>query len=233
MGCGVLGILPEKGQPVVLEKVLGLLDSMKNRGDDGTGLLFLKEKGRRLEKWAGNAQDIPEHTFDNLMNDETARMPEIVLGHARYATKGKIVLENNQPVIASKGSAMVALAMNGELSFTERWDSEAREKGIDLHKATNDAVHCAGKILAIYLEKKDIAGTLKEFYAQAFHFGGFTFLGVLCDNEKKYFFYIRDGLRPLHFMKASGLLVFFSETSHANCLGAQEIFEIKEGEAGF
>ncbi|MCX6801883.1 MAG: hypothetical protein NT067_02100, partial [Candidatus Diapherotrites archaeon] len=71
------------------------------------------------------------------------------------------------------------------------------------------------------------------FYRQAFPFGGFTFLGVLCDADKKYFFYMRDGLRPLHFTKANGLLVFFSETSHANCLGVQEIVEINAGEAGF
>ncbi|MEM0360311.1 MAG: hypothetical protein QXK06_03170, partial [Candidatus Diapherotrites archaeon] len=95
MGCGVMGIVPEKGQPVLLDKILALLDNMKNRGDDGTGILFLKGNQKRVEKWAGNAQDIPQHTFDNLMNDSIAREPELVLGHTRYATKGKIVLENN------------------------------------------------------------------------------------------------------------------------------------------
>ncbi|MEM0360426.1 MAG: hypothetical protein QXK06_03790, partial [Candidatus Diapherotrites archaeon] len=136
------------------------------------------------------------------------------------------------PVIASKGNAMVALVMNGELSFTERWHTESLEKGIDLHKASNDAAHSAGKILSIYLEKKDFSAALKEFYKQAFPFGGFTFLGAICDSDKKSFFYMRDGLRPLHFAKANGWLVFFSETSHAGCLGVQEALEISAGEIG-
>ncbi len=233
MGCGVLGIVPGKGKHVVLEKVLMLLNNMKNRGDDGTGIVFLKAEKMRLEKWAGNAGDIPRHTFDNLMNSVTARKPDVVLGHARYATKGRINLENNHPVIASKGRARVALVMNGEISFTERWKEQAEREGIDLHGSTNDAAHCAGKILSIYLNGRNMTRTLREFYKQAFPFGGFSFLGSLYDGKKKYFFYLRDGLRPLHYAQVNGWLCFFSETSHLNGLGIHEIKEVKAGEAGF
>ncbi len=233
MGCGVLGIIPGKRAHVVLEKVLLLLDNMKNRGDDGTGLVFLKGDKMRLEKWAGNAGDIPRHTFDNLMNSVTARKPEVVLGHARYATKGRINLENNHPVIASRGRVRVALVMNGELSFTERWAEESKNNGIDLHGSTNDAAHSAGKILSLYIEKKKIGSALQEFYKQAFPFGGFSFLGSLYDGKKKFFFYLRDGLRPLHYAKVNSWLCFFSETSHLNGLGFHEIKEVKAGEVGF
>jgi len=232
MGCGVLGIIPDKGRIVLLDKVLTLLDNMKNRGDDGTGVLFLKSGKMRLEKWTGNAQDLPRHTFDNLMNSKTARRPDVVLGHARYATKGKINLDNIHPVIASKGKKMVTLVANGEISFTDRWAKEAEENGIDLHGSTNDMAHAAAKILSNYLQKESTSFALKEFYKQAFPFGAFSFIGVIMDGSKKNFFYMREGMKPLHYSKINGWTCFFSETGHLNGLGINEIKSVKPGEIG-
>jgi len=232
MGCGVLGIVPKKGQTIQLEKVLTLLDNMKNRGDDGTGVLFIKGNKIRLEKWAGNAQDIPRYTFDNLMNSKSARKPELLLGHTRYATKGKITLDNNHPVIASKGKTMISLVANGEISFAERWGELAEQEGIDLHASTNDFAFSAGKILSLYLEKKSLSSALQEFYKQAFPFGAFTVLGMLRENKKKKFFYLREGMKPLHFATVNNALFYFSETSHLQGLGIHKINSVKPGEIG-
>ncbi len=231
MGCGVLAVLPGK-KGFVLEKILQVLESEKNRGDDGSGLLFLKNGKFIVEKWAGTARDIPRHVFDNLMNSPTARKAELVLGHARYATKGKINLDNNHPVIASKGNTSIAIVMNGEVSFTERWRETALSKGIDLHGSTNDSVACAAKILMEFIEGRHLNNALLEFYKQAFPFGGFTILGALIEGKKGHFFYLREGLRPLHFTEFNGSRIFFSETSHARGLGEAKALEVPAGSIG-
>ncbi len=231
MGCSVLGIVPGR-KGFVLEKVLHVLEKEKNRGDDGSGLLFLKNGKFIVEKWAGTARDIPRHVFDNLMNSPIARKPELVLGHARYATKGKINLDNNHPAMATREKCAVAVVMNGEISFTSRWGKEAEKEGIDMHGSTTDSARCAAKILMEYAGRGKLGEALTEFYRQAFPFGGFTILGMLADGKKQFFFFIREGLRPLHCAEFNDSRIFFSETSHVRELGEVKVKEVPAGTIG-
>jgi amidophosphoribosyltransferase len=242
MGCGVVGVLPfrEVETREALGLTIELLENCRNRGEDGTGLLLygrgLFPQLFHLEKWFGSAYEIPKHLYELNLSHH----PEVLLGHTRYATRGVIAEENIHPVWASysksspKREINLFLVMNGEVSFTDRWIERAEAQGINLHGSTTDTTGCAGLILSLYLDQQDLKAVLTEFYKQAFPFGGFTILGLLIDGDEASFFFLRDGMRPLHAARYEGFSLFVSETKPLTSLGLsyEEIEVIPPGAVG-
>jgi amidophosphoribosyltransferase len=241
MGCGIVGVLPlaEVEMRDALGLAIELLESCRNRGEDGTGLLLygqgLFPQLFHIEKWFGSAYEIPQSLYELNLEHH----PEAILGHTRYATRGVINEENIHPVWANYSEPdrdyHLFLVMNGEISFTERWRRRVESQGIHLHGSTTDTAGCAGYLLQLYLEKRDLGNALTEFYKQAFPFGGFSILGLLLDGSEAYFLYLRDGMRPLHAAHYKDHHVFVSETKPLTGLGLlyDEIGVIPAGSAGF
>jgi amidophosphoribosyltransferase len=234
MGCGVAALVSEHPEHYVSSStLLYVLENAKNRGDDGTGILLYRPNRMLIKKWLGTAKDMPGEIASELKRSPTANSAMVALGHARYATYSVINLANNHPVLATYGTShKLALVMNGEISFTERWLSEASKHGIDLHGSDVDTAHCAAKILLEVLRTQSFASALLEFFKQAYPFGGFTILGLYASPKHSFFFYMRDGLRPLYTAKSAATRLFFSETSHVNGLPVTNIKEVKPCEIG-
>lgn len=187
---------------------LKLLDDSKNRGDDGTGLLVAKDGKYQVEKWLGTAGNCPP----GISQLEIVESPQCILGHTRYATAGERLLANIHPVRASLKDTKLFLVMNGELSFTPRWRQESENMGIKFDNSTTDSSDACGRILTIFKKTGNVAEACREFYTQAFPFGGFTILGFLLARNNSYFFYMREGMRPLYKAYFDHTVLFTSET---------------------
>lgn len=235
--CGVAGIINPGCGTASPDLALKILSRLRNRGSDGTGLLVVGEKGSSLQRWGGDAAAIPAPARNAL--ERSAHDPiHLCLGHVRYATTGTTAQTNIHPAVAmlERGSGRrpvrLSLVMNGEVSFTEPWRAEAARDGIEMGNAQTDSATCAGRILTHYLRSSELPAALVAFYKEAFPLGGFTILGLLEDKERS-FFYLRDGLRPLHMTRVGSMLVFASETAHLTGLEhADEPVSIPAGEIG-
>lgn len=224
--CGVVGLISPARAPegLAVEQALRLLYASRNRGEDGSG--FLLHDGKTyVERWLGPASEGP------LTELRSFKSPQLILAHARYATAGRVALENIHPAEASFGDVKLYLVMNGEVSFTSRWRRAA--EGFRLFGGT-DATDCAARILSLYLEQRDLGRALAQFYREAFPFGGFTILGLLEAGDETLFFHLRDGMRPLHHAVYRGFELFTSETRPLADLGAplEEIEPVPPGEVG-
>lgn len=224
--CGVVGLIspPKPPEGLAIELALRLLHDSRNRGEDGSGF-FIYGDNTHIERWLGPAYEGPLGRLRRFKD------PRLILAHARYATAGRVSLENIHPAEASFGDVKLYLVMNGEVSFTARWRRAAR--GLELFGKT-DATDCAAKILSLYLEHRDLCRALAEFCREAFPFGGFTILGLIDSGGRASFFYLRDGLRPLHRAIYKGFELFASETRPLTDLGVplEEIASVPPGEAG-
>lgn len=237
--CGVVGVLPAADRSndslSLLNHALAILDQSRNRGSDGTGILVRNNVGICSQRWLGAGKEIPADSYHRLQRWATKSPLELILGHVRYATVGKASIENVHPAIASQGKVRVAIVMNGEVSFTTAWWQDALRRGIDLGAAHTDSAACAGHILSRYLEERDPREALISFYKEAFPFGGFTILGLIEDEDRAYFFYLRDGLHPLHRVKIGSTWFFASETAHLGEVSAghgERVRSVPAGEIG-
>lgn len=226
--CGVVGLIspPKPPEGLAVELALRLLHDSRNRGEDGSGFLIHGEDDTRVERWLGPAYEGP------LGRLRQFKGPRLILAHARYATAGEVALENIHPAEAGYGGLKLHLVMNGEVFSSARWRRAA--KGLELFGKT-DATDCAAKVLSLYLEHRDLGRALAEFYREAFPFGGFTILGLLIgEGEAPAFFYLRDGLRPLHRAIYKGFELFASETRPLTDLGIpwEEVEPIPPGVIG-
>ncbi|MCI2424764.1 hypothetical protein LM599_01865 [Candidatus Acetothermia bacterium] len=237
--CGIMGIVGSENGSSHLSLALQVLEQLSNRGSDGTGLMVNRDQEFHIERWKGTAATIPAQGLHNLQRFAHDRV-DLYLGHVRYATAGAATNENIHPAVAigrssgRKGSSRIAIVMNGEISFTARWRSTTADRGIDSGSAQTDSVDCAGRILSHYHSLGDLPAALVAFYKEAFPFGGFSILGSLVENKKAYFFYLRDGLRPLYMAKAGSAYLFVSETAHLIKVGIKRknIVSIPPGEIG-
>ena len=237
--CGVVGILPQadcnNDSLSLLQRALVILDQSRNRGSDGTGILVRNNDGICSRRWLGAGKEIPAESYHHLQSKAMTSPLELILGHVRYATVGKANIENVHPAIAYQDKSRVAIVMNGEVSFTTGWWQEATRQGIDLGAAHTDSAACAGHILSLYLETGDPREALTTFYREAFPFGGFTILGLIEDGKSAFFFYLHDGLHPLHRIDIGSTWFFASETAHLVEISAgqeEKIESVPAGEIG-
>lgn len=228
--CGVVGLIaPEQTQEeLAVELTLRLLHDSRNRGEDGSGFLiykrFISKDHTQVERWLGSAYEGP------LTLLRSFKSPQLILAHARYATAGRVSLENIHPAQVNCDNVKIYLVMNGEVSFTKRW-----RQAIEFdYEGETDTTDCAARILSFYLEHRDLNQALAEFYREAFPFGGFTILGLLEDKGEAFFFYLRDGMRPLHRAQFRGFYLFTSETAPLTSLDIplEDIMIIPPGEVG-
>lgn len=217
--CAVFGIWgdPEAGRMTYLG-----LYAQQHRGQESAGIVTLKEQNHIQHKGLGLVGEVfPEDQLQRLQGHAG-------IGHVRYSTTGKNLLNNAQPITASLHNGPMAIAHNGNIVNSQQIRNKLIEEGA-IFQGTNDT-ECLLHMLA-RKSSSDVVQALKESMPQL---EGAYSMVVL---NKDRLIAIRDprGFRPLvlghRFLDGGGFsYVIASETCAFDLIGAKFVREIEPGE---
>jgi amidophosphoribosyltransferase len=219
--CGVVAIYahPEA------EKLAYLgLHALQHRGQESAGIVSSNGLTLQPHRAMGLVADIfTEEVLAKLRGS-------LAIGHTRYSTAGDSALFNAQPITVQSNKGMIALAHNGNLVNAAEIRSRLEAQGSIFQ--TNSDTEVIVHLIALSKEH-----TLPEAIADALRRVEGAFSLVILSADRM--FAVRDprGFRPLamgRIPRQEGLkqdtIVFASETSAFDLIGASYEREVKPGE---
>src|SRR6202451_727244 len=219
--CGVVAIYahPEA------EKLSYLgLHALQHRGQEAAGIVTSDVMTLHVHKAMGLVADIfVEEVLAQLRGT-------LAIGHTRYSTAGDSALLNAQPIMVQSNKGMMALAHNGNLVNAQ--EIRGRLEGQGSIFQTNSDTEVIVHLIALSKEQ-----TLPEAMADALRKVEGAFSLVMMSNDR--IFAVRDprGFRPLAMGRIPArpgdkqdTIVFASETSAFDLIGADSVRDVKPGE---
>ncbi len=218
--CGIIGIVSKDDE--VFEDAVTSLMSLQHRGQDACGIVT----NVKDEFFTKKEMDAVHRVFK--ARDANLLQGKMGIGHTRYATQGKGMLCDAQP-LTTKINPKVAMAQNGNTINYFDLKEEFQKKGKHLETSVDGEV-----LLRIFAEHYEQHG---DFFAAAKHFmdkvrGAYSIVGMIAD---KGIFAIRDprGIRPLVLGKRGDSYIFASETVAFQVIDHDYVRDIEPGEAVF
>ncbi len=218
--CGIIGII-DKNEDVFGPVVIGL-SALQHRGQDSCGIIT----NDGTEFFIKKELDAVHRGFKK--GDANLLKGKIGLGHTRYATQGKLRLEDAQP-LSTKTSHKIALAHNGNVTNYFELKEEFLKQGRKLHTSIDSEL-----ILRIFAEHynkhEDFFMAAKKLFEKIR--GAYSIIGMI---EGKGLFAIRGphGIRPLVLGKNGDSYAFASETVAFQVIDYKFERDIDPGEAIF
>ena len=116
--CGIIGYVGQRAcKPLLLQG----LERLEYRGYDSAGLALLEADGLDYVRAVGNLQKLKQFAENHTSVSTTG------VGHTRWATHGRVSLENAHPLTGCEDSA-VAIVLNGIIeNYRELKDSLLRD----------------------------------------------------------------------------------------------------------
>ncbi|UCZ56164.1 amidophosphoribosyltransferase [Desulfurispirillum indicum] len=213
--CGIAGVY---GNPEAANHAYLSLYAFQHRGQESAGITacfpggsFSSHKGRGLVS----------EVFDQEKLNQLKGT--IAIGHNRYSTSGKAILENAQPFDIEYHRGRLSLAHNGNLVNSHLLRRELEAMGA-IFRTTNDS-----EVLLHLIARsrhEDFIETLRSVFMTVR--GAYSI--VMTDGERLYG--IRDplGIRPLILGELEEGLVLVSESCALDLMGATFIREVNPGE---
>ncbi len=216
--CGIFGIA---NHPDAAEMTRLGLFALQHRGQESAGIFVYGDGVCDLHKGMGLVADV----FPVLPPQWKKKPGTMAIGHVRYSTAGKSNISNAQPFAVEFDKWNLAIAHNGTLSDAPMWRSHLKRTGaifqgdfdteIILHIAARQ--HKAGSPPWDALE-----------YALKNVEGAYSIVALcekgLCAARDPY------GFRPLCMGRIGKTVVFASETSAFDLVGAKYERDVKPGE---
>jgi amidophosphoribosyltransferase len=244
-----------------LNKLYLLMEKQHNRGQDGAGVASVKlniEPGHPFlhrvrsanhqpiadifSKIMGEVKDLEQYQPDitqhpGLMKGHISHLGELLLGHLRYGTQGKNLIEFCHPFIKRNTIPARNLALAGNFNLVntdELFDLIGIDPG-DFQKQSDLAAMM--EVIHHFLVQGDesspgnldVAGLLKK--AVPLFDGGFT-VGGLLGNGDSFVFRDAHGIRPAYYYVSDEVVVAASERAAIRTVfnvGENEVMELMPG----
>ncbi|MEG2165790.1 MAG: amidophosphoribosyltransferase, partial [Ruthenibacterium sp.] len=218
--CGVFGVYNRGEFESVAAATYYGLYALQHRGQESCGIA-VNENGI-----------IRNHRDNGLVNEvftpevmQTLGTGKMALGHCRYGTTGTRTRANAQPLLVQHVKGAMALAHNGNLTNAEELREEF-ELGGGIFHATSDT-----EVIAYTITKERLtAPTIEDAIVSAMDRLAGAYSLVVMSQRK--LIAARDpmGFRPLCMGKLGESVIFASESSALDAIGATLIRDIAPGE---
>ena len=216
--CGVFGIANHSSAAELTR--LGLY-ALQHRGQESAGIFLLRNGKGELHKGMGLVGDV----FRKLPKEWWKTPQSMAIGHVRYSTAGSSSLVNAQPFAVELDKWYLALAHNGNLSNGGELRRQLKANGSILQGNTDTEIilHLAARNHTVGQPPWD---ALKAALRQV---EGAYSIVALCEDG---LVAVRDpyGFRPLVMGKLGDSVVFASESSAFDMVGAKYEREVQPGE---
>lgn len=216
--CGVFGIANHPDSADLTR--LGL-HALQHRGQESAGIFLLRDGECELHKGMGLVADV----FAKLPREWRDANQQMAIGHVRYSTAGASALVNAQPFAVEFDKWYLALAHNGTISNGGLLRERLKQGGAILQGTTDTEVllHMAARHHQMGASPwESLRSALKNAE------GAYSLL-ALCEDGMAA---MRDphGFRPLVMGKLEGAVVFASETTAFDLIGAEYERDVEPGE---
>lgn len=217
--CGILGAYSRKKTGDVTSQIYYGLYSLQHRGQESAGISTFNGKEMSTHKGMGLVCDVFNNgNFDDLAGNKG-------IGHVRYSTTGKSLIENSQPFISEFKSGYIAIAHNGDIINSMELRRKLEGEGRIFYSTTDSEVICH-LLIKEYSENGDIVRSMQNISKQLI--GSYSLVILINDD----LIVVRDplGIKPLSLGKTDDTTLVASESVAFDVIGAKKIRDVEPGE---
>jgi amidophosphoribosyltransferase len=217
--CGIVGAYSNSKSAEVSRQIYYGLYALQHRGQESAGISTYNGKDMSTYRGMGLVCDVFSNgNFDGLDGNKG-------IGHVRYSTTGKSLIENSQPFISEFDSGTIAIAHNGDIinsmELRKELEIEGREfcsttdSEVICHLLTREYSHTGNMVKAMQNISQDIIGSYS--------------LVILVNGD---LMVVRDpmGIKPLALGRKDDLIMVASETVAFDVIRAKKIRDVEPGE---
>lgn len=216
--CGIVGVYSRKKEEVS-RQIYYALYSLQHRGQESAGISTFNGKEMSTHKGMGLVVDVfSDDDFDELNGNKG-------IGHVRYSTTGKSLIENSQPFVSEFKSGYVAIAHNGDIINSMEIRQQLESEGRIFYSTTDSEVICH-LLIKEYSETCDIIKAMQNISEKMV--GSYSLVILINDD----LIVVRDpmGIKPLSMGQKDGTIMVASESVAFDVVGAEKIRDVEPGE---
>ncbi len=217
--CGIVGFYSNNKNDNVSRQIYYGLYSLQHRGQESAGISTYN--GVEMSTYRGMGLVCDVFNNDNL----NGLQGNVGIGHVRYSTTGKSLIENSQPFVSEFDSGTIAIAHNGDIINSMELRRELECQGHEFRSTTDSEVIC--HLLTIeYSQNGDMVEAMQKVSKKLI--GSYS-LVILINDE---LMVVRDsvGIKPLSLGRMDNMIMFASETVAFDVVGAEYVRDVEPGE---
>lgn len=217
--CGIVGAYSLNKLKNVSRDIYYGLYALQHRGQESAGIS--SHNGNQMCTYRG--MGLVCDVFNNGNVEDLKG--HVGIGHVRYSTTGKSLLENSQPFVAEFDSGKISVAHNGDIINSPELRQELEKKGIRFCSTTDSEVLCH-LLTGEYRNTGDMVESVKNVSKRLV--GSYSLVILLNDD----LIVVRDpiGIKPLAMGKINQTTLVASETVAFDAIGASYVRDVEPGE---